>query len=67
MTTNQAGIFYEDRLDEGLSGFFCRANDRKSLTWLHFGHHVIALIWNLDPLAANTLRNNSLAGKQKVI
>lgn len=62
MTTNQTGIFYEERWKKNRLGF-CRANDRKSLTWLHFGHHVIALILNVDPLAPNTLYNNSLAGK----
>lgn len=65
-TTNQTGIFYEERWKKDCLGF-CRATDRKSLTCLHFGRHVTALIWNLDPLAANTLYNDSLAGKQTVI
>lgn len=62
MTTNQTGIFCEERWKDCLG--FCRATDKKSLTWLHFGHHVVALIWNSDPLAANTLYNNNLAGTE---
>lgn len=60
-------VFSMRSVGKGTVWVFCRATDRKSLTCLHFGHHVIALIWNLDPLAANTLYNDSLAGKKKVI